>query len=94
MSWNDYRAAMDELPISENFEDRICAAVREARREDARAVVVRPSPARAKRQSRVLFPRATTLGKVAVAAAICLAIGGTAYATASFEDLARIAADS
>lgn len=32
MSWNDYRAAMDELPISENFEDRICAAVREARR--------------------------------------------------------------
>ena len=37
MSWNDYRAAMDELPISENFEDRICAAVREARREDARA---------------------------------------------------------
>ena len=47
MSWNDYRAAMDELPISENFEDRICAAVREARREDARAVVVRPSPARA-----------------------------------------------
>ena len=94
MSWNDYRAAMDELPISENFEDRICAAVREARREDARAVVVRPSPARAKRQSRVLFPRATTLGKVAVAAAICLAIGGTAYATASFEDLARIAADA
>ena len=36
MSWNDYRAAMDELPISENFEDRICAAVREARREDAK----------------------------------------------------------
>lgn len=55
---------------------------------------MRPSPARAKRQSRVLFPRATTLGKVAVAAAICLAIGGTAYATASFEDLARIAADA
>lgn len=94
MSWNDYRAAMDELPISENFEDRICAAVRKARREDARAVVVRPSPARATCQSRVLFPRATTLGKVAVVAAICLAIGGTAYATASFEDLARIAADA
>lgn len=31
---------------------------------------------------------------MAVAAAICLAIGGTAYATASFEDLARIAADA
>lgn len=94
MSWNDYRAAMDELPISENFEGRICTAVREARREDARVMVVRPSPARATRQSRGLFLRATTLGKVAVAAAICLAIGGTAYATASFEGLARIAADA
>ena len=52
MSWNDYRAAMDELPISENFEDRICAAVREARREDARAV---PEPnVRAVSSSRVL----------------------------------------
>lgn len=92
MSWNDYRTAVDELPISVDFEERVCAAVRGTRCETARDASAQASPAVAARRGRGFFARATTLGKAAAVAAICVAIGGTAYAVASFDDLARIAA--
>lgn len=91
MSWNDYRTAMNELPISENFEDRICAAMREARRAETRATIPRVSPAVTVRQGHGVLARATALGRVAAAVAICAVMGGAAYAAASFDDLARIA---
>lgn len=95
MSWNDYRAAMERAADFREFRRRhLRGGARSAprRRTERWSCGLRLPEPNVRAVSS--FPRATTLGKVAVAAAICLAIGGTAYATASFEDLARIAADA
>lgn len=87
MNWNDYRAAMDEMPISDDFEQRACAAMREARVPQGAST---PAPKRP-----CCFPRLHAMGafgKAAAVAAICLVFSGTAYAIASFDDLAEIAA--
>lgn len=87
MNWNDYRAAMDEMPISDDFEQRACAAMREARVPQGAST---PAPKRP-----CYFPRLHAVGafgKAAAVAAICLVLSGTAYAIASFDDLAEIAA--
>jgi len=74
VNWNDYRAAMDDLPISNDFEARVCAVASRV-----------PAAAHPKRKqhagwgglgrSRAAFARA------AVVAVACLALAGTAYAT-------------
>lgn len=85
VNWNDYRAAMDDLPISNDFEARVCAV---ASRVPAAAPPKRKQHAGwgGLGRSRAAFARA------AVVAVACLALAGTAYATVSLDDLAAIAA--
>lgn len=85
VNWNDYRAAMDDLPVSDDFEARVCAV---ASRVPAAAPSKRKQHAGwgGLGRSRVAFARA------AVVAVACLALAGTAYATVSLDDLAVIAA--
>lgn len=87
MNWNDYRAVMDELPVSDDFEQRACVAMREACGLQGNSAV---APKRSCRLSRLRTMGA--FGKAAAVAAICLVLSGTAYAIASFDDLAEIAA--
>ena len=99
MNWDKYRQAMDDLPISEDFEQRVNAAVREQRGRMAREVREGTARngrtlARRKRQARGPAARLGTVGKAAAAAAICVALGGTAFAAASLGDLADIARDA
>lgn len=90
MNWNDYRAAMDELLISEDFEQRVCAAAQRTQESTARSEQFDAQPKH--RPSGLV--RVGTLGKVAAVVAICLALSGTAYAVANLDDLASIAADA
>lgn len=92
VNWNDYRAAMDDLPISDDLEARVCAAV--SRAEASRAATSRETASERKRhagwgglgRSRAAFARA------AVVATLALALAGTAYAAVSLDDLVSIAA--
>lgn len=85
MNWNDYRAAMDELPVSDDFEQHACAAMREARMSQGVSTL---APKRSCCRPRL---RATgVLGRAAAVAALCLVLSGSAYAIVSFDDLAEI----
>ncbi|WP_302963531.1 hypothetical protein [uncultured Adlercreutzia sp.] len=86
MNWNDYRIAIDELPVSDDFEQRTCAAMRKACGSQG---IAGPAERRSRRLPRLSAMGA--FGKVAAVAAVCLALSGTAYAIVSFEDLAGIA---
>ena len=97
MNWNDYRTAMDELPISESFEQRVCAATQEVQERmvrDGQTVRDDRPCSLPKRRTPDFATRVGALGKAAALAAICLALGGTAYAVANLDDLASIAADA
>lgn len=67
------------------------AAIVEAQKSIRRDVCLH---VRLQRRVSGLATRIGTLGKVAAAAAICLVLGGTAYAVANLDDLARIATDA
>lgn len=97
MSWNDYRVAMDDLPASDDFEARVCAAVSRAgascaatSHEVASRVgeLARKQTPRRQRLSR----RWAAFGRAAVVATLALALVGTAYAAVSLDDLVSIAA--
>lgn len=92
VNWNDYRAAMDGLPIADDFEARVCATA--SRAEASREVASRAAAPAQKQDSRWqgLNRRWTAFGKAAVAATLALALVGTAYAAVSLDDLASIAA--
>lgn len=81
MNWDKYRQAMDELPISEDFEDRLRAAVAAVESEPTRETGGRPAVKPAKRAGRSVAVRRMGWAVAAVIATFAFALTAHAAAT-------------